>query len=408
MFRDRQIRRLAVARLLSAAGAEGTFFVGIWGRAAFEMDASPAQLGLVMAAMGVTGLVASLVSGTLVDRYGARRVVIAGELLVVPSTLALILPTTLGELTAAVAFVSFASMIVFNAIASFPPTLTDDPDRLSRANALLDVAFTAAFALGPAAGAALNAVIGLEAVFVADAVTSLLAVALCARLPERVTLDDDPRTPLRWHDVTAGLRFAYQRPRIRHALAVGALVWLSIGFFGALEPLYFRDTLHADASTLGWVNSVFGVGMAAGALVIDRAPRALASLPRITALAGAAGVGAVIYSGTDSLLVVVAGAVVWGLVLGVLSPTVRTAVQLETPDELIGRAMGAMQLHERAGDLSPLAVAPVLASAFGAQAVLIASGVLVLAVSGAMLPSASRLERAPRRVRGNHLPSPVV
>lgn len=398
MFKDPQVRRLALARLLSAAGAEGTFFVGIWGRAAFEMDATPGQLALVMAVMGVAGLVGSAVSGTLVDRYSPKRLLIAGEFLVVPATLSLVLPANLAELTVAVAFVSFASMIVFNAVASFPPVLTADPDRLARANAALDVAFTGAFVIGPAGAAALSTLIGLEAVFVADAATSLVAVALCVGLPQRARRAVADRASSRWREVTAGLRFAYARPRIRHVFAVGAVMWLSIGFFGALEPLYFRETLRADAATLGWVNSVFGLGMATGATLLSRTPQRFVTLPRITALSAAAGIGAIVYSGTASLVVVVAGAALWGSLLGMLAPTVRTLVQVETPDELIGRAMGAMQLHERAGDLSPLAVAPLLAAAFGAQTVLIASGVLVLAICALLLPAARRLERATPRV----------
>lgn len=396
MFRDRDVRRLALARLLSAAGAEGTFFVGIWGRAAFEMDAAPPQLALVMAVMGIAGLVGSTVSGALVDRYGPKRLLVAGEMLVVPSTLALMLPSTLPQLTATVALVSFASMVVFNAVASFPPTLTADPDRLSRANAALDVAFTGAFVIGPAGGALLSTVIGLQAVFVADAVTSVVAVAMCSGLAQRVAYHAGDSAPLDWRELTAGLRYAYRRPRVRHVFTVGAVMWLSIGFFVALEPLYFRETLRVDAATLGWVNSVFGLGMACGALLLDRAPQRFATLPRITALAAAGGIGAMIYSGTASLAVVVVGAAVWGSLLGMLSPTIRTMVQVETPDDLIGRAMGAMQLHERAGDLTPLAVAPLLASAFGAQAVLIGSGLLVVLIALALVPGARRLERVPR------------
>jgi DHA3 family macrolide efflux protein-like MFS transporter len=396
MFRDREIRRLALARLLSAAGAEGTFFVGIWGRAAFEMDATPSQLALVMAVMGVAGLTGSAVSGALVDRYGPKRLLIVGEILVVPSTLALMLPSTLAELTPAVALVSFASMVVFNAVASFPPVLTDDADRLGRANAALEVAFTGAFVVGPASAALLSTVVGLEAVFVVDAATSLLAVTLCSRLPQRITYAADERTPLDWRELTAGLRYAYCRPRIRHVFSVGAVMWLSIGFFAALEPLYFRETLQADAATLGWVNSVFGLGMAGGALLVDRAPRRFATLPRVTVLAAGGGIGAMLYSGTATLVVVIVGALVWGALLGLLSPSVRTLVQVETPDELIGRAMGAMQLHERAGDLTPLVVAPLLASVFGPQAVLVGSGMLVVLIAVAMVPVARRLEDGPQ------------
>lgn len=45
------------------------------------------------------------------------------------------------------------------------------------------------------------------------------------------------------------------------------------------------------AATLGWVNSVFGLGMAVGAAALSRAPQRFTTLARITALAAAAGVG---------------------------------------------------------------------------------------------------------------------
>jgi MFS family permease len=397
MLRDWEIRRLGLARLVSVAGAEAAFFVGIWGRAAFELDASAGQLALVVAVMGAGNLIGSVLGGLLVDRFGPRRVLLVGELVVIPSTLALILPSTLGQLTVAVALAGMASLVVHTAVTAFPAVLTSDPERLGRANAALEFASTGAFVVGPAAGAATAAIAGVDAVFVLDAVTSLLAVALCLALPERVAARSGER--LSWREVTAGVSFAYRRPRIRFVLSIGMLTWLSFGVFGALEPLFFREVLGSGPTTLGWVNSVFGLGLAIGTLLLGRAPARLGTLPVATLLAAGGGLGAVVYTGTASLAVVVVGAVGWGLVLGLLLPTLRTLVQLEVPPALVGRAMGAYQVHEHAGDLLPLVLAPPLAAAFGVQATLVGTGVVVFVLALALLPAGAGLERDHRRRR---------
>jgi hypothetical protein len=79
---------------------------------------------------------------------------------------------------------------------------------------------------------------------------------------------------------------------------------------------------------------------------------------------------------------VVAGAIVWGVIIGAADPLLRTLIQTDSPDEYVGRVAGTSQVHRQAGELVPLAFAPALAGAFGVQAVLI-GGSLILAVVGA-------------------------
>src|SRR5687768_3489984 len=135
MWSNRNIRRLGVARLISSAGGEAAFFVGIWGRAAFEFDATPAAIALMMAVMGITTLIGTAAAGVLVDRYGPRRVLLGAEVVFAPAALALILPTTMPALTAVVAIVGTVGGIVYTAVGAFPPYLTDDTVMLGKINA---------------------------------------------------------------------------------------------------------------------------------------------------------------------------------------------------------------------------------------------------------------------------------
>jgi DHA3 family macrolide efflux protein-like MFS transporter len=82
--------------------------------------------------------------------------------------------------------------------------------------------------------------------------------------------------------------------------------------------------------------------------------------------------------GTADLRVVVAGAIYWGVVLGVMFPMVRTLIQLDTPDHLIGRVMGTTNVSSQVGELLPLTFVPALAASFGIQPVLVGSGVCLI------------------------------
>ena len=78
MFRDRNVARVVAARFISRAGGEAGFFVGVWAKAAYDLDATPTQLALMMLTIGLASMAGSAVSGVLVDRYDPKRVLIAG------------------------------------------------------------------------------------------------------------------------------------------------------------------------------------------------------------------------------------------------------------------------------------------------------------------------------------------
>jgi MFS family permease len=106
----------------------------------------------------------------------------------------------------------------------------------------------------------------------------------------------------------------------------------------------------------------------------------------------ASGVGAVLYTGTADLRVVVLAAAYWGIVLGVMFPLVRTLIQLATPEHLVGRVMGTTNVSSQFGELFPLAFVPGLAAAFGIQPVLVGSGVALLVAALLAFPEGRRVD----------------
>lgn len=384
-------RRVIAARAISRVGGEAGFFVGVWGTAAYKLDATPGSLAMLMAALAIATLIGSSIAGVLVDRFGPKRVLLGGEILFVPAILTLITAGSMTAMTVRAPLAWLAGALVLTAVTSFPPALAADPQVIERTNSLMEAAATVAFVLGPVLGSITVQLFDLAAVFILDAATSVIAVALIVGVTVRPVAATERRSGRR--ELVDGLRYAYGTPTLRTLLLLGTLTWVSFGMFGALEPLFFRDVLGTGPEALGYVNSLFGVGLFAGAVTLDRSAGRMTSVRAATALTGACSIGVLLYVGTARLPVVLLGAVVWGTLLGALMPLLRTLVHLHTAEGYVGRVMGTYNAQHSAAELVPIAIAPALAAALGVQPVLLGMG-LVLAIGAPLAwPTARRIDR---------------
>lgn len=407
MWSDRNVRAVVLARFISRVGGEAAFFVGIWGKAAYDLGATPSQLAAVMAALGVASLIGASIAGVLVDRFDPRRVVIWGELAFIPAALALIFANTIPGLVVATFALGLVGTPVFTAISSFAPFLTDDEDRLAKVNSWIEGASWTAFVVGPAMGAVLAGSIGVDAIFVLDAATSLVAAVLLwpveVRHLPRAGTGTGGLSELR-----EGFRVAYGNHRLRFYIWLGSSVWLLFGVFSALEPLFYRDILGVEVEALGWVNSIFGLGLIGGTLLAGRLPKRFRTATWLTILVGMNALGVLAYVGTDILMVVVFAAPFWGVIIGQMAPLHRTMIQINSPEDAVGRIMGVSHIHSEVGHLLPLAFAPAIASVLGVQRTLLASGTIVAVVAVAFIIPARRLDRTRvMEVPPPGLPDPV-
>lgn len=373
--------RVVAARFVSRSGSEAAFFVGIWGKLAYELEGNVADIAFVLAIAGFTAMIGSGVAGTLVDRFGPKRVLIVAEILFVPSVLSVLLVETVPQFAAAVALIGITSSPASTAIASLPPFLTTDHDRLGRMNALIEGAGMAALILGSAIGGVLAITVGLDAIFIFDAITSLIAVGFVATLPllSREVASATGATS-GWTEFTTGLKFSWNHPRLRFYLAVGASLWLVFGLFTALEPLFYRDILNQGPETIGWVNSLFGIGLVVGTVTAARFAVRLQSARIVLVLLMANGIGTMLYAGTRLIVVVASAGVVWGVVIGLFAPAVRTMLHINSPHDMVGRVMGTSQGLAEMAKLGPLVAAPSLAAWLGVQATMVGSGALLIVI----------------------------
>jgi MFS family permease len=392
MWGDRDVRRVVLARFISRTGGEAAFFVGIWGKAAFEMEATAYGVAAVMGALGIASLIGSAVAGVLVDRFDPRRVLIVGEILFIPVALGMVLAETIPGLVVSTFLLGLVGMPVYTAISAFGPFLTDDPDRLARINGYIEGASWAAFVVGPALGAIIAGTVGLDGIFVLDAATS--AVAALIVIPVKVRqMAREEREKEGFRELREGFSYAYGHQRLRFYIWLGSSVWVLFGTFSVLEPLFYRDILGVEPETLGWVNSIFGLGLVGGTVIASRLPARYRSARTLVVIVAMNALGVLVYVGTDQLRVVVVAGVFWGLLIGVMAPLLRTLIQLNTPEDLMGRITGVTQVHSEVGHLLPLAIAPLVAGVLGVQQTLIYAGLALAIFALLFLRTATRLDR---------------
>ena len=393
MLKDRDIRRVVIARFLSRMSGEAAFFVGIWGKAAFTLHASAGQIALLMGVLSVSSILGTAIAGVLIDRWDPRRVLAGAEFFFVPVALLFLLPRELWQLTILVGLFGFFGAPVVTAGASFAPFLAKDGTGLKQVNALIDGAGSLSFVLGPAIGALLVRYASIDWVFIFDAATSVIAVVLMMgvniRRPERIGERRGAFAELR-----EGLHFTYSRRGLRYFVLIGTATWLGFGAFGALEPLFYRDVLRTGVEAIGWVNTLFGVGILLGAWMLSRLPDRAVSARGLAGGAVLVGLGALLYVGTRDIRIVAVGAVAWGAIIGVVDPLLRTLVHADSPDEYVGRVTGVAQMHRQGGELLPLAFAPMIAASIGVQATLIGGGLVLAVVVLLSIPEAIAVDRS--------------
>jgi len=376
-------------------GSEAAFFVGVWGKAAYTLHATPAQIAMVMFSLAIAGMLGSTVGGVLVDRYGPRKVIAFGEAAFVPAALAIILADSIPKLVAITFVWAFVGAPVATAGSSFAPFLASGEGDLERVNAWIEGAGSAAFITGTALGATVAHYASVDWVFVIDAVTSLFGAVLIWRVavavPPRAEGDRHPFAELR-----EGVRTAYSLRSVRYYVLAGTLTWLGFGAFGALEPLFYRDVVHAGVEAIGWMNTIFGTGMVMGSWLLTRLSRRMISARGLAACVTLTGLGGILYIAVPDLRFIACGSFVWGAIIGVLEPLLRTLVHRDTPEGMVGRIIGTAEVHRRAGELLPLAIAPTLAATLGVHRTLILNGVVTATIAAASYGEARAIDREGR------------
>lgn len=323
---------------------------------AWSLTYDPAAVALVTVAAYAPTFLATFVAASYADRYDRRRLMILTDILraaLVAVAVGLFAfgsmnLTVLVAVTALLALVGAPFAPARNAIVPqiVPPAL------LQQANGLLQVAFRAAFFVGPLVLAPVLAVASLTTAVALNGLTFLLSAAAVAALRVRAPARRSQPTGLR-SDLAAGLRAVRSEPDVLLVIVTFVLaLTLTSGFLTV-----GLVALVGQGGEYGLLLGIAGLAEVAGALLLSRIP--IRRLALIAILAWALlGVFRLPLGLATSPVMAAALLALTGLASALTDIPLIALVQQRIPDSHLAKALGLWE----AGIAGALAVSPFIAS----------------------------------------------
>jgi MFS family permease len=318
--------------------------------------------------------------GPLIDRLSRRATMITADL--VRAVVFCLLPFTHSALQIVVlAGVAGLATGFFRpaAYAGLPNLVAEDD--LAAANALLQTAENASWAIGPVIGGVLVAAAGTHAAYWINAASFLASAALLSGIPGRLLQTAVAQTHGHLRDLREGLLFVVRSRPLRTVLVAWTIAMFAIAAINTTEVFLAKDSFSAGDFGYGLLFGSIGLGLAIGSLsagaLVERRPVAL--------VYG----GGIVLNALGFFFAAVAPNVWVGAVCCVLAGIGNGAavlcnallVQRGAPDELRGRAFTVIMAVNYIAFGGGFVAGGLLNDAYGARWVWAGSAIL-LGVSG--------------------------
>ncbi|MEA2269903.1 MAG: hypothetical protein QOC64_2513 [Solirubrobacteraceae bacterium] len=212
---------------------------------------------------------------------------------------------------------------------------------LGAGNKLLNVLFSAAYAIGPALAGAVVALAGVSASL---AVTAALFALMALTLATARTLPDAHARGDRswWQHLRAGLAYVRGHGPVRRVLGAHAAALSFAAAATPIEVVYVKQSLGAGAGAYGLLLGAWGAGTVLSSIGLTRARR-LPAIRLIPMGASAVGVGFLVMAVAPTLPIALAGCLLGGAGNGVYYVSVVQALQERVDDDLQARVMGLLE-----------------------------------------------------------------
>ncbi len=308
---------------------------------------SPFLLGLIGAAQYMPILVLSVFAGSIVDRFPKRYLIILTQTVMALLALILWVLTAKGIVTywhifILAAFLGLATSLDVPARQAFMINLVGR-DSLMNAIALNSTTFNVARLIGPAIAGLLIAKVGIATTFLLNGI-SFIPVIIGLLMIDIDGLPGRSGKKNVLEDVKEGLVYIKNNSAVFNVLMLMLIVSLFAINFNVVVPVYSKYVFHNNPEIFGLLMSSLGVGSIVGAILV-----ALGSShsPNPVFLV----MGGVILSAFQMVIAFVTGlypAMIVLFLIGfgaiIFTALSNTTIQLNTPDELKGRAMSVYSL----------------------------------------------------------------
>ncbi|ALM86785.1 MFS transporter [Bordetella sp. N] len=347
----------------------------------YSLTGSAMDLGLIGLAQFMPMLLLTLVVGHVADRYDRRKILAVTLTIETLSAAVLSVVSLAGE---ANHYIVYACIIAMSASRAFEsptmPTLIPAvvPRALiPRATAVSASSNQIAQIAGPALGG-VGYALGAGWIYALTAVCYF--IALVSMLTLKIEGQPSRKEPTTWRSLFAGFTFIASRRILLGTLTLDLFAVL-LGGATALLPIYAKDILHAGPWALGMLRAAPALGAVSMALVLGR--KNLTGNIGMTLFGAlfAFGIATVVFGISTSIPVSIVALMVLGAADSISVVVRSSLVQLNTPNDMLGRVSAINMLFIGTSNQMGEFRAGVMASMTGAVAAVVLGGVGTIAVA---------------------------
>lgn len=323
----------------------------------FDLTHSVLATGSMFIAISVPRLLLGSLAGVFADRWNRRTMMIVTDLLRAGIILLLLLVHTVSWL-----WLIYTVALLESAISQFfvpaknalVPQLVA-PEQLLAANSLDSFSDAITRLIGPTIGGAIYAFFGIISIVALDSSSylfSALLIFLLAIKPltnattTEQTKESPQDTPAAawgkiWQELVDGLNLV-RHNRLLLTIFIGmGVMMISEGIIEVLLIGFAKVTLHGDASTLGWIMSVQGIGSLLGSLLSKPVSKLLPPRVLIPISFSIIGILFIVLVNTPSFTFTLVLMGLIGICIVLAMVTAQTLMQQSVDDSYRGRVFGS-------------------------------------------------------------------
>ncbi len=370
-----------------------------------KLTGSAVILSIAAIIVVVPNVFLSPVTGTLVDRWNRRLVIMVADASIALATLVLAILFALD--IQAVGFVFLIMFIralgtAFHRPAMMASTTLMVPKRHYSRIAGLNNALRGTLQIAaPPLGALLLEILPMQSILAIDVGTALLAVVplffIGIPQPKRnQTSQIAASKPSMLDDLLEGLRFIWGWPGLLMLIGVYAMVHLLVAPSMALMPLLVTEHFQGGVLQLAWLQSAAGAGLVVGGITLGIwggfKRRMYTAMVALTLLGvGMLGVG---FSPTSAFPLAIGSMFLVGLAISYVTSIRLAVLQASVPPEMQGRVITVALNGTSATDPIGLMIAGPLAAALGVSIWYILGGIitLIMGIGSFFVPAIMQIE----------------
>jgi MFS family permease len=341
-FRHQAFRMIWFANLSSALGATIQSVGAAWLMTA--LTTSHVLIATVQVSTTVPIMLFGIFAGAIADNFERRRVMLAAQagMFVAAMLLAgltwagLMNPFLLIALTLCVGTGTALNSPAWQASVRQQVGTRDLPQAIS----LNTIAFNLARSVGPALGGLLISLWSSSAAFLVNAICVMIMIQVLLRWrPDGPHPVRKPMLPA----IALGLRFCAGSDPVRRILLRGLVLGFGVAGYQALVPAVVRDRLKGDEIDFGLMLGLFGIGSIIAALFVGGARRRWGTEAVLTGATLAFVVAQFVLGEAHSLTEALPATFIAGGAWVATLTTINVAMQMRSPEEIIGRCLSIYQ-----------------------------------------------------------------